>query len=219
MSECSLISLAVVPPQESVPARRRRVPAMAPDERRAALVAATLPLLRQFGTAVTTRQIAEAAGVAEGTIFNAFPDKTSLILASMLTAFNPEHARHAMQGLAGDLRSRLVAAVDLLADRFEENGQLVSIAHALPAPAAQQLFEHLVRSRQALHAAIVELIEPDRALLRSSPDTAARLLLSLIFAASRDQQFGSGETLTSDELVAVLLDGLLIQNADTGSAT
>jgi hypothetical protein len=124
-----------------------------------------------------------------------------------------------MRGVTGDLRSRLTAAVDLMAGRFEENSQLVAIAHTLPAPAAQQLFEHLVEARQGLHVAIVELIEPDRALLRSSPDTAARLLLSLIFAASRDQQFGSGESLTSDELVAVLLDGLLIQNADTGGTT
>ena len=42
---------------------------MSPEERLDELVDATLSLLREHGRAVTTRQIAEAAGVAEGTIF------------------------------------------------------------------------------------------------------------------------------------------------------
>ena len=49
--------------------RRRRVPALAPEERRAALIAATIPLLHEHGLEVSTKQIAHAAGVAEGTIF------------------------------------------------------------------------------------------------------------------------------------------------------
>jgi AcrR family transcriptional regulator len=201
-----------------VPVRRRRVPAMAPDERRAALIAATLPLLRQHGTAVTTRQIAEAAGVAEGTIFNAFPDKASLIVASMLTAFDPQKARGAMRRVGvGDLRARLTAAVEHLAGRFEENVPLMDLARGLPPTAATELFVRLGEGRKAIQEALVELIEPDRALLRSSPETAARLLLSLVFAAARDR-FG-GESLSPQELVAVLLDGLLIQNATTGSTT
>ena len=42
---------------------------------------ATLPLLRAHGLSITTRQIAEAAGVAEGTIFGVFPDKEALLQA------------------------------------------------------------------------------------------------------------------------------------------
>ncbi|HEV7760274.1 MAG TPA: helix-turn-helix domain-containing protein, partial [Acidimicrobiales bacterium] len=72
------------------PGRGRRAAAMPPDERRAAIACAALPLLLERGLAVTTRQIAEAAGVAEGTIFGVFPDKASLILAALGTAFDQE---------------------------------------------------------------------------------------------------------------------------------
>jgi AcrR family transcriptional regulator len=51
-------------------------------------VAATLPLLLEHGPAVTTRQIAEAAGVAEGTVFRVFPDKESLLEAVVESAFD-----------------------------------------------------------------------------------------------------------------------------------
>ena len=35
--------------------KRQRVPALAPEERRAALIEATIPLLRQHGLSVSTR--------------------------------------------------------------------------------------------------------------------------------------------------------------------
>ena len=61
-----------------------------PDERRASLVAATIPLIAEHGLKVTTKQIATAAGVAEGTIFRVFTDKTELIQAAISTAFDPD---------------------------------------------------------------------------------------------------------------------------------
>ena len=47
-----------------VTAARSRARRLAPEDRRRALVDATLPLVREHGLAVSTRQIAEAAGGA-----------------------------------------------------------------------------------------------------------------------------------------------------------
>ena len=45
---------------------------MSSDNRRRAIVEAITPLLIEHGGGVTTRQMAEAAGIAEGTIFPSF---------------------------------------------------------------------------------------------------------------------------------------------------
>ena len=192
---------------------------MAPDDRRAALIRAALPLLREHGAAVTTRQIADAAGVAEGTIFGVFPDKNSLIVATLLSVLHPERGLGEMQNLAavGDLRERLTAAVDRLARGLEIVGPLLTVARSLPATHAAELFERLGAGRKTMQSNIAELIEPDRAQLRTSPETAARLVMSVVFAAARNE-WSAGESLSSEELVTVLLEGLLIRTDSGGKA-
>jgi len=193
---------------------------MAPEERRKELIAVTLPLLREFGMSVTTRQIAEAAGVAEGTIFGVFPDKTSLFVSAMSAVFASEKTVDALRRLRNtrDLEERLVGVVDLLIAGYSANGPLLGLAQSLPGDAAKVVMTMALEARQRIQASVAELMENDRKRLRSSPDTAARLLITLAFAAVRDQ-FGGNERISSELLVAVLLHGLLIEedkNVDTG---
>ena len=88
--------------------RARRMP---PAERREALINATLPLVLWHGPGVTTRQIAEAADVAEGTIFRVFDDKEALIRAVTERAFDPAPALAEIAAIepALSLRDRFVA--------------------------------------------------------------------------------------------------------------
>ena len=66
------------PPTPPTPPRVRAA-ALPVEERRAAIVTAALPLFLEGGARVTTREIATAAGIAEGTIFRVFDDKHALI--------------------------------------------------------------------------------------------------------------------------------------------
>ena len=73
------------------------------------IVAATLPLLLEHGDRVTTKQIAEAAGIAEGTIFRAFVDKDEVIAAVIESALDPEPLEAALSAIPSDLPSRTVS--------------------------------------------------------------------------------------------------------------
>ena len=77
-----------------------------------------MPVVLDKGLAVTTRELASAAGVAEGTLFRVFESKDDLVLAAGRSVF----ARHdhldrlAAVDLALPLEQRLVAVVEILQD-------------------------------------------------------------------------------------------------------
>lgn len=186
---------------------------MAPADRRAALIAATVPLLHEHGPDVSTRQIARAAGVAEGTIFGVFPDKSSLLVEALLAALDPQPTLDALAAIdpAGGLRRRLSAAATLVNERFAVTAPLMAAARGLvlgtdPHSEAAQC---LARSRSRLLDALTEVIEPDAAQLRRSPGAVARILL-LFCGANTFGPFGDPKDFDGDEMVSLLLDGLLV---------
>jgi AcrR family transcriptional regulator len=98
---------------------RRRAAALPPDVRRSMIVQATLPLLLEHGDMVTTRQIADAAGIAEGTIFRAFPDKDALITAVLEAAYDPAPLDRALADIDSGLsfEATLCTMVELIQKR------------------------------------------------------------------------------------------------------
>jgi AcrR family transcriptional regulator len=194
-----------------VPSRSRRATALPPEERRAAIVAATIPLLARYGTHVTTREIAAAAGVAEGTIFRVFADKEALIDAVVESALDPAPVEAALAGIDRELpfEQRLTVAVEILQLRIAEIWQLLS-ALGRSAPAKQKL-------RQGDLAQLVGLFEPERDRLRHDPAVAARLLRALVLALSHPALV-AGEPMAPAEIVSVLLDGIRTSPPADGSA-
>lgn len=93
MSEHSLIHSSLV----------GRAQPLTPDERRRALIEATRPLLLEHGLTITTRQIAECADVAEGTIFRAFGTKQNLIEAVVDDCLAPGPVITAIDAIPAEL--------------------------------------------------------------------------------------------------------------------
>ena len=89
-------------------------------ERREAILDAVLPLVVDQGRAVSTRQIAEACGIAEGTIFRVFETKADLVHATLDAALTPTEAMAALDALPEDqtLIQRLAAIIQIVADEM-----------------------------------------------------------------------------------------------------
>ncbi len=101
---------------------------MTPDERRRALIEATRPLLLEHGLNITTRQIAECADVAEGTIFRAFGTKQNLIEAVVEDCFAPGPVIAAIDDIPAelDLEDSVTWMVQILQGRIQQVRSLMA---------------------------------------------------------------------------------------------
>jgi AcrR family transcriptional regulator len=186
---------------------RVRATALPLEERRSAIVAATLPLFLEHGMSVTTREIAQAAGIAEGTIFRVFDDKTALLDAVIDAALDPSPAERAIRAIDDSLsfEDRLVAAVEILRQRVLSVFQVLSAASGTTRGTSTQRSTDL--------PALIAIFESEAAHLSRAPADAARVLRGLTFACVHPA-FGTDEPLTSRDIVTVLLDGIRLPTAE-----
>ncbi len=209
---------------------------MSRDDRRAAIAAATAPLLVQHGVGITTRQIADAAGLAEGTLFRAFTDKEELLRAAAKAALDPAPAVAAIARVPDNgLVPLLIELTDMLQQGIV---QAVRTLHAvgtvlghprahrfratdLPPgdPGAEEGPHHdpgahagdpRVQLMQAIRAAITARIEPHAAELRLTPAATAQVLLSLVLG-QWPPGVRSDVQLDAAEIVGVVTVGVLVR--------
>jgi len=186
------------------------------------IIEATLPLLAQHGTKVTTKQIAEAAGVAEGTIFRVFADKCELVDAAVARAIDPELTLADLAGvqIARPLEERFVEITTILQRRLIVvfNVMIAMRMHGPPkgerpsphpsrpatAPATEKIFHEVVR-----------LLEPDQASFRRPVTEVAQILRLLVFSGSHPL-ICDGNLLSAEDIATTVLDGVRRRGQDQG---
>ena len=178
----------------------RRASALPPDERRSMIVAATLPLLLEHGDRVTSRQIAEAAGIAEGTVFRAFADKDELIVAVIEAAIDPQPLERALAAIPPGLgfEKTLEAAVVVIQQRVIDIWRLMS--------SVGTRFHELTRRPMTDSDALVRIFAAHAGEITVEPMVAARLLRALTLATTHPMLADAPRS--ADELVQLFLHGV-----------
>lgn len=186
----------------------RRAPALPPDERRATLIEAVIPLLLAHGERVTSKQIACAAGVSEGTIFRAFEDKADLVSAALKSTLDTTQFENELTQIDPNLGfdEALVAATQIFQDRLCRVWALLScvgpeMRHAVSKPGGHS-------------PALAKIFEAHPGSVSVDPTEAVALLRGMTLALTHPLM--SEKPAPPEKVVDFFLNGVSKQHATKG---
>lgn len=192
----------------------RRAEPLAPEDRRRAIVEAITPLLIDRGQAVTTREMAEAAGVAEGTIFKVFPDKSSVIHEAVRASIDPEPVIRQLGQIYPEapLEIQLAEAARILVEQMDRVLALFSTVRTLHPPGEAHPTSppsFVTEANAAINRALTGLFDRHRDRLRIEPEKAAAAFRGLIVGTGHPAM-GFSQRLAINEVVEILLTGIIV---------
>ncbi|MBO4160239.1 MULTISPECIES: TetR/AcrR family transcriptional regulator [Micromonospora] len=150
---------------------------MSADRRRAMIVQTALPLLTRRGTALTTAEVARAAGIGEATVFRAFADKQALLDACVAEVLRPDPLLDQLARVerTRPLTDRLTEAATVIHTHLARLGAVLGALHA-----AGRSHRTPPPTGAAVRAAVAALFTPDADRLRLPADQLADLFLGLL---------------------------------------
>jgi AcrR family transcriptional regulator len=192
---------------------KQRAEPLAPEDRRRSILEAVIPLLIERGPRLTTAEMADAAGIAEGTIFRVFPNKTTLLHEALKSSFDPAPTLDQLAKIerALPLEVQLRKAAAIILERAERVHALASVLRSLP---PSEYLDHGDTHRTAMEAnsmiswGLTRMFRDEAHRLAVEPSHAAAAFRGLLFAVSFpmcDPQ----ELISADEAIEILLNGVL----------
>lgn len=165
---------------------------MAPEERRQAIIDATTQLVLDIGPEVTTRQIADACGLAEGTLFRAFESKRDILKAVVEHIIDPAGILDQIASLPDDqpLPDVIAALVDSVDSAMRRVRSVMAALHSQlredqphGPPNDKDRSKFFARHAQ-LMGAMTQVMDPYAGELRVAPDVAAAFIQTTVFASA-----------------------------------
>ena len=183
LSECSLIHTVLV----------MRAKPMSAEDRRQAIIEATTDLVLEHGTAATTRQIADACGIAEGTLFRVFQSKDEILAAVVEHLLDPRRVIGEIEAVAPtESAANTVRALAAVIGESTSRIRAVMMAlHAAQNDTDRRGNHHGPRDKNkffddqaAVGAAMARVLACHEDELRVDPETSAAFIRMTVFAGN-----------------------------------
>lgn len=200
-----------------------RAPSLPPDERRASIIEATRRLILDRGAAPTTREVAEAAGIAEGTVFRHFASKDDLVHAALVDALDPTEVCAAIEAVdpCHDLDTRMVELMTVVRSAVRSISGTAASLHAVraasqtsahpgqPGPHPQRhRSDRLTVWNTAVRTSLARCLEPDRSRFTLPLDLVCHLVVTVAATGLRPFETAPGDV-DARQLATLLLHGAL----------